>query len=78
MTDRNPSIWTIKPWWCQPWSIVLTGVVITLASWIVFPHWWATALVAVGVLGWWTLFLVLVPWRYRQEMVGPEKADEDP
>lgn len=19
------SIWQLKPWWCQPWSILLTG-----------------------------------------------------
>ena len=74
----DPSIWTTKPWWCQPWSIVLTGVVITLSSWILFPHWWSTGLVAVVVLGWWTLFLVLVPWSYRQGIVVPEKAVDDP
>ena len=22
----DPSFWALKPWWCQPWSIVLTGV----------------------------------------------------
>ena len=61
------SIWSHKPWWCQPWSILLTGVAVAISSWLLFGRWWLSLLVAVGVLLWWGLFLVLVPAAWRQE-----------
>ncbi|MEX1323347.1 MAG: DUF6737 family protein, partial [Synechococcaceae cyanobacterium] len=33
----------MKPWWCQPWSIVLTGLSGIGASWLVLHRWWITA-----------------------------------
>ncbi len=54
-------IWDYKPWWCQPWSIVLTGVAIVAASWFGLHRWWVSGLVALPVLVWWTIFLVLYP-----------------
>jgi hypothetical protein len=62
------SIWQLKPWWCQPWSIVLTGVAVVAASWVVWEIWWITAPLAAAVLVWWWLFLVLVPASYRQSL----------
>jgi heme/copper-type cytochrome/quinol oxidase subunit 2 len=61
-----PSIWTLKPWWCQPWSILTTGAVAPLASWWLLHRWWITAAVVAGVLVWWWLFLVLVPASYSR------------
>ena len=59
--ESVPSFWSLKPWWCQPWSILLTGVGAIVGSWVLL-HWlWLTALVAVAVSAWWLLFLVLVP-----------------
>ena len=49
------SIWTTKPWWCQPWSSLL-------------PLRWLNALVTAAVMLWWLLFLVLVPSAYAKEM----------
>jgi hypothetical protein len=68
MTEgQDLSIWSHKPWWCQPWSIVLTGVAVVTISWLIFGRWWLSLLVAIGVLLWWGLFLVLVPAAWRQE-----------
>ena len=53
--------WRAKPWWCQPWSIVSTGVLVSAGSWLVLHRWWITLPVAVLVLAWWGLFLVVVP-----------------
>ena len=61
------SIWSLKPWWCQPWSIVLTGVAGPLASWLLIHRWWVTAPLATAVLIWWSLFLVLMPRAFRQQ-----------
>ena len=62
------SFWDEKPWWCQPWSIVLTGVAfVAISCW--WPHLlWFTVLIAIGVIGWWGLFLVLAPAIYRQQI----------
>lgn len=61
------SLWSLKPWWCQPWSIVLTGLAIPAASWWLLQRWWITAPLAAAVLLWWWLFLVLVPRAYREQ-----------
>ncbi len=62
------SIWAIKPRWCQPWSILLTGLVVPLASWLLLHRLWITVPLALAVLLWWWLFLVLVPASYRHEV----------
>ena len=68
MTEaQDLSIWTHKPWWCQPWSILLTGVAVVTISWPLFGRWWLTLVVSIGVLLWWGLFLVLVPAAWRRE-----------
>ena len=63
----QPDIWSAKPWWCQPWSIVLTGFIVPAVTWLLLGRWWITAPVVVGVLVWWWLFLVAVPRAYRQQ-----------
>ncbi|MCP9774395.1 DUF6737 family protein [Cyanobium sp. WAJ14-Wanaka] len=67
---ENGSMWAEKPWWCQPWTIVLTGLGVGSASWLFWQRWWVTAPVAAAILVWWWLFLVLVPATYRQQNGG--------
>ena len=62
-----PPFWSLKPWWCQPWSILLTGVLAVALSWWGVHRWWVTLPLAAAVLVWWGLFLVLVPASYRAE-----------
>lgn len=64
-TPEGP-IWQYKPWWCQPWSILLTGGAGIVASWLLFQRWWITAPVVLAVLVWWGLFLVLLPAAWKQ------------
>ena len=65
MPESQPAYWSLKPWWCQPWSILLTGVLAIAGSWFLLHRWWISAPVAVAVLAWWGLFLVAVPQAYR-------------
>ncbi len=58
------SMWEIKPWWCQPWSIVLTGVAVPLVSWFLLHRLWITLPVVLMILVWWVLFLGIVPAQY--------------
>jgi hypothetical protein len=57
----SASIWHYKPWWCQPWSILLTGFGLIGASWLLFHRVWLTGLVSLPLGGWMFLFLVLYP-----------------
>lgn len=68
--EETPSFWSQKPWWCQPWSIVATGVAVVVGSWMLFHRWWLTLPASVVVLGWWGLFLVLAPIAYRSTLAG--------
>jgi len=68
MTQPNSktSIWQKKPWWCQPWSIILTGIVMPTMIWLVTGLWWLTVPVVAAVLLWWWVFLYVVPKNYRE------------
>jgi hypothetical protein len=57
----NSNLWESKPWWCQPWTIILTGVIIIAGSWLVFKTLWLTLPVAILIVVWWTYFLIIVP-----------------
>ena len=67
--DGTPgSLWQSKPWWCQPWTILLTGLMAIALSWLLLHRWWITAPVTLGVVLWWWLFLVVVPRAYQTEL----------
>jgi hypothetical protein len=38
--EKPDSVWNHKPWWCQPWSIILTGISIISGSWLLFKIVW--------------------------------------
>jgi hypothetical protein len=61
------SLWDLKPWWCQPWTILLTGIALMVGSWVLLHLWWMSALVTMAVSAWWILFLSVVPAAWRQE-----------
>ncbi|BAB74126.1 DUF6737 family protein [Anabaena sp. FACHB-709] len=55
----NP--WNYKPWWCQPWSILLTGLSLIGGSWLLLKIIWVTVIVAIPVLVWMGFFLLIWP-----------------
>jgi hypothetical protein len=61
MSEHPIDPWSHKPWWCQPWSIVLTGFTLIAASWGLLHLWWVTLLVSVPVLIWMGFFVLLWP-----------------
>ena len=68
---EQPPFWSLKPWWCQPWSILSTGVLVVGGSWALLHRLWISLPLALGVLAWWLLFLVLVPAAYRSAAEPP-------
>ena len=59
--QKSLSPWSYKPWWCQPWSILLTGVTIISGSWLLFKTFWVTIVVSVPILTWMGFFLLIWP-----------------
>lgn len=73
-----PSLWEHKPWWCQPWSILSTGVLLVAVSWLGLHRWWLSAITAAAVAIWWWLFLWAVPIAYRQQMLLERQGSPGP
>lgn len=68
MSDPSDSgLWSQKPWWCQPWTIILTGLIVIAASWFLMHRLWVTGAAAMVVFSWWVLFLVMAPSAYRNQ-----------
>ncbi|MBW4654802.1 MAG: hypothetical protein KME20_17445 [Kaiparowitsia implicata GSE-PSE-MK54-09C] len=63
---QSERVWDHKPWWCQPWSILLTGFGAIATSWLLFRLIWLTALVAIPLLLWMGFFLVIYPQAVKQ------------
>ena len=61
----DTDMWSSKPAWCQPWTILTTGSAVIGGVWGISSNIWATGLVAVPVFLWWYLFLIVVPDSYR-------------
>ena len=61
MIQKPVSPWNYKPWWCQPWSILLTGITLISGSWLLFHTLWLTILVTIPVLTWMGFFLLIWP-----------------
>ncbi|WP_315785167.1 DUF6737 family protein [Fischerella sp. JS2] len=59
--QKSISPWKFKPWWCQPWSILFTGVTLISGSWVIFKTVWLTVLIAIPVLTWMGFFLLIWP-----------------
>lgn len=59
--QKPVSPWSHKPWWCQPWSILLTGVTLISGSWLLFKMIWVTVLVSVPISIWMVFFLLVWP-----------------
>ncbi len=73
---KSTNIWQLKPWWCQPWSIVLTGVGAIAATNLLFKTIWITGLVALPILTWMGYFLLIYP-KAMAQMLAQEPAPSE-
>ena len=69
------SVWTTKPFWCQPWTIVLFGVFCVSLPTLAFDWKFVSVAVAVPISAWWYVFLVLYPKSYASSSF--EEKEED-
>jgi hypothetical protein len=75
-SQTSVNIWHYKPWWCQPWSIVLTGVGLIGGSWLLLGLVWLTVLVALPVLAWMGFFLLVYPKAMVQSGALPPQGED--
>lgn len=74
---QSTSVWDYKPWWCQPWSILLTGVSLISGSFILFRIIWLTLLVAIPLVAWMGYFIVIYPALFRASLESLEPSPHD-
>jgi len=82
MTHPNSlDVWQDKPAWCQPWTIILTGMTLIGGSWWLFQRWWLSIPIAGVIFVWWGYFLVVYPRLVNQlanqPLGSPPKTDLD-
>jgi hypothetical protein len=78
MADKsymNP--WQFKPWWCQPWSVLLTGGAIVLGSWTIWNNIWLTVLIALPISIWMGYFVVIWPILMQPYLLENSSATSD-
>ena len=64
-SNSKNQFWDLKPYWCQPWSIITFGIVVLVLSWRLFNNLIITLLLSFLIIIWWAIFLLIVPRSYQ-------------
>ena len=64
-TNSKKSFWDLKPYWCQPWSIISFGILVLIFSWKLFNSVIFTSIIGVFIFVWWIVFLIIAPNSYE-------------
>ncbi|XP_074574712.1 uncharacterized protein LOC141831197 [Curcuma longa] len=67
------SVWDTKPSWCQPWTILLTGVAVIASSWVILHSATISGGVTFLICGWWYIFLYSYPKAYSDMIAERRK-----
>ncbi len=67
-SNSKKNFWDLKPFWCQPWSIISFGILVLFLSWIFLNNIIFTSITAIIIIIWWILFLILVPNIYQSKL----------
>jgi membrane protein YdbS with pleckstrin-like domain len=59
--NSKESVWSKKPWWCQPWSIALTGISLLSGLYFVFGLNWPLFVLGAPIVVWMVFFLGVYP-----------------
>jgi hypothetical protein len=59
--NSKGSVWSKKPWWCQPWSILLTGFSLLGGLYLVFGLNWPLFVLGSPIVVWMVFFLGVYP-----------------
>ena len=64
-TNSRSEFWKLKPYWCQPWSIISFGIVLLIFSWALLKNLIITLILGFLIIIWWLVFLILAPSSYE-------------
>ena len=64
-SNSKKQFWDVKPYWCQPWSIITFGNLVLIFSWTLFNNLIITLVLAFIVIIWWIIFLIIAPRSYE-------------
>ena len=64
-SNSKKQYWDVKPYWCQPWSIITFGNLVLIFSWTLFNNIIITSLLAFIIIVWWVIFLIIAPRSYE-------------
>jgi len=64
-SNTTKSFWDLKPFWCQPWSIISFGISALILSWILFHNIIVSLILGLFIIAWWIVFLILAPNSYQ-------------
>ncbi len=59
--SSKESVWTKKPWWCQPWSILLTGFSLLTGLYFIFQLNWPLFVLGTPIVMWMVFFVGIYP-----------------
>ena len=65
-SNSKNKFWDLKPYWCQPWSIISFGIFVLTFSWILFNNLIISLIIGLIIIIWWILFLILAPNLYQR------------
>lgn len=71
-STESTSVWDYKPAWCQPWSIILTGITLMVLSWLILHNIWLSTAVALLIVAWWVYFLVIYPRAFAEYIAAQQ------
>ncbi len=71
---KSTNVWDYKPGWCQPWSIILAGLTIISASWLILHIVWITVGVSMLITVWWVYFLILYPQAFAKYIAASQET----
>ena len=64
-SNSKENYWDLKPYWCQPWSIITFGILVNIFIWMLFHSIAISSTLSFLVIIWWFLFLILAPRSYE-------------
>ena len=64
-SNSKKRFWDLKPFWCQPWTIISFGLFLLILSWTLFENIFITMILAFFIIIWWIIFLILAPNSYQ-------------
>ena len=64
-SNSKKKFWDLKPYWCQPWSIIGFGILVLFLSWNFFHNLIISSILGFFIIIWWIIFLILAPNSYK-------------